>query len=83
MQKKKMLVYVMKGLFQFKRKNSVIGLGEFNNLFFSVFPGTPGLSNKSIIYSKTVIRYVQNLHNKIISLLVTSWQEDSIYIRRG
>ena len=46
-------------------KISVIGLEKFNNLFFSVFPGTPGLLNKSIIYSKTVIRYVQNLRNKI------------------
>ena len=53
-------------------KFSVIGLGEFNNLFFSFFPGTPGLLNKSIKYLKTVIRYVQNLHNKIISLLFTT-----------
>ena len=45
-------------------KISVIGLEEFNNLFFSVFPGTPGFLNKSIIYSKTVIRYVQNRDNK-------------------
>ena len=53
-------------------KISVIGLGEFNNLFFSVFPATSGLLNKSIIYSKTVIRDVQNIHNKIISLRFTS-----------
>ena len=75
---KKALFCVIKGPFQFKRKISVIGLEEFNNLFPYFFPGI-----QIIIYSKTIIRYVQNLHNKIISLLFTIWPEYSIYIRRG
>ena len=66
---KKALFCVIKGLFQFKRKISVIDLEEFNNLFSQFFPG---FLNKSIIHSKPVIRYVQNLHNRIISTVLTS-----------
>ena len=56
--KKKRYSMSLRGCSSLKVKISVIGLGEFNKLFFSFFPGTPGLLNKSIMYSKTVIRYV-------------------------
>ena len=48
----------LRGCSSLNVKISVIDLREFNNLFFSFFPGTPGRLNKSIMYSKTVIRYV-------------------------
>ena len=69
---KKVLFCVIMGLFQFKRKNLSLVYKNLTSFFSQVFPGTPGFLNKNIIYSKTVIRYVQSLHNKIISLLFTS-----------
>ena len=47
----------LRGCSSLNVKISVIGLGEFNNRFSHFLPGTPGLLNKSIIYSKTVIMY--------------------------
>ena len=64
-------------------KISVIGLGELNNRFPHFPSGAPGLLNKGTIYSNTVITYLQNLHNKIMSLFFTGWPEDIIYIGRG
>ena len=44
----------LRGCSSLNVKTSIIGLGEFNNIFFSHLRSL----KKSIVYSKTVIRYV-------------------------